>query len=310
MQPLVSVVIPTYNCLDYLSKAIGSVLEQDLEELEILVMDDGSTDGTFAWLEKIAEQHPQIVPVRLEHVGVVAARNHAIEMARSEYIAFLDADDYWLPGKLKCQLNWHMASEDHVLSFTNYMHFNEEGKEIIDCFGYWKVFNHLPNANRFFELDSAGDEILATNMIGTSTVVARRDALLKVGGFSSELKSTSDWDMWLKLAQCGKVSANPRIQMQYLMRAGSITSNRLNRLEAMRRIITGYINRYPASDKACELAWSRLEEGYAEYHREQGEAKKALRWDWVSLRRAPEFRKLKHLSRDLYYLMRSPSRAN
>lgn len=307
MKPQVSVVIPTYNCIEFLPTAINSVLQQGISDIEILVMDDGSSDGTFVWLEQMAAKHHQLYPFKLDRVGVVTARNKAIELACSDYIAFLDADDYWQPNKLFCQLNWHKVHDDTSLSFTNYMHFKESGEQIIDCFAYWKLFDQLPNLNRFFCLFDAPDQILATNMIGTSSVIARKDALIKAGGFNPDLKSASDWDMWLKLAQLGQVAVNPTVQMQYLMRAGSITSNRLNRLEAMRSIITQYQANYPTSDYAQNLAWSRLEEGYGEYYREKGQASKALHWDWASIRHAPEARKLKHLGADIMALLRGPN---
>src|SRR5262245_52729040 len=99
--PEVSVVVPTYNSARYLGAAVESVLEQSDRDLEVLVIDDGSRDETP---DVMARYGPPVRYLRQENQGVSAARNHGLELASGRYVAFLDADDTWLPGKLNKQL--------------------------------------------------------------------------------------------------------------------------------------------------------------------------------------------------------------
>lgn len=100
----VSVVIPTYNCLDYLPKAIGSVLKQTHQDVELIVIDDNSNDGTSTYLASIDDD--RIITLSTLGVGAPQARNLGIEQASGEYIAFLDADDFWFPEKLSANSNF------------------------------------------------------------------------------------------------------------------------------------------------------------------------------------------------------------
>jgi glycosyltransferase involved in cell wall biosynthesis len=86
--PLISIIIPTHNCLSYLPKAINSIFQQRINNIEILIIDDNSNDGTWQWLQKQQEKHPQIRPYRLKGVGSARARNFALKRARAELIAF------------------------------------------------------------------------------------------------------------------------------------------------------------------------------------------------------------------------------
>ncbi|MFA0521746.1 glycosyltransferase family 2 protein, partial [Vibrio sp. 10N.222.55.E8] len=106
----VSVIIPTYNCLDYLPKAIGSVIKQTHQDIEIIIIDDNSNDGTSTYLASIDDE--RIIKLSTLGVGAPQARNLGIEKASGEYIAFLDADDFWYPDKIERQLEFHQRYPD------------------------------------------------------------------------------------------------------------------------------------------------------------------------------------------------------
>src|SRR5215510_11775591 len=101
--PLVSIIIPAYNSAAYIEEAIRSALEQDYEEKEIIVVDDGSTDSTPDILKSLQEQ---IVVLSQVNAGAGAARNRGLKHAKGTYIAFLDSDDFWVPGKLRLQIEY------------------------------------------------------------------------------------------------------------------------------------------------------------------------------------------------------------
>lgn len=122
---LVSVLIPTYNFGAYVEEAIGSVLAQDVPGIEVIVVDDGSLDDTADRLHRITD--PRVRAVRLDHVGVGAARNHALSLARGRYIAFLDADDRWRPDKLPRQIALLESEPEVGFVFTNFVRFDDRG---------------------------------------------------------------------------------------------------------------------------------------------------------------------------------------
>ena len=122
-KPICSVVIPTRDCLDYLKQSIPTIYQQKLDDVEIIIVDDGSTDGSHEYLAECQKTDKNFVVLQTDGIGPGRARNHAIEQANSDLIAFLDADDLWTEGKLGRQLAFHAAHPDASLSFTDYVHF-------------------------------------------------------------------------------------------------------------------------------------------------------------------------------------------
>jgi glycosyltransferase involved in cell wall biosynthesis len=295
----VSVIIPNFNCKQYLAKAISSVVRQHNIECEILIIDDGSTDGSVEWLNKLQQSLPNMRVIKQQNCGVVSVRNKAIELAKGDYIAFLDADDYWTEDKLFNQVTYMQNNRDCVLSFTNYMHVNEQYEPIIDCFSYWPEFTKFINWNTegYQNLKSPMDLLLFANVIGTSSVVVKKSAICYVGKFDKSLSSASDWDCWLKLARIGNVAFSNQVSMGYLMRAGSITANRQNRLTAMQIIIDrckndiGVVSRFKAK--------ARMLECYSEYYREIGYTFKAFCLATAAFLLFPHRRNLQHLVHDI-----------
>ncbi|KMT66531.1 glycosyltransferase family 2 protein [Catenovulum maritimum] len=302
----ISVIIPTYNCIDYLPFAVSSVIKQNVKDMEIIVVDDGSTDGTQVWLANIIEKYPFIKVIQQHNLGVVTARNNAIAQAKGEYIAFLDADDYWYEDKLGPQLSYMQSHPKVSLSFSNYDHIDMDNQKIIDCFSYWPEFLskiYRKQDTNYQTLFNASESIIATNVIGTSTVVAKKSALVATNGFDTKLKSASDWDMWIRLSQLGDVALSSRSTTAYLMRPSSITSNRLARLEAMSHIIDKYSILCRISKHAKNIALARLNSAYAEYYREQGKKLIPLIFDLIAIYKHPLFRNFRHLCHDLKRLM-------
>lgn len=295
----ISVIIPNYNCKQYLAKAISSAVKQSNVNVEIIVVDDGSTDGSLEWLKKAQETFPQLVILEQENTGVVNVRNRAIGAAKADYIAFLDADDYWTDDKLFEQLNYMKEHNDCVLSFTNYMHVNEAYEPIVDCFSFWPEFaKHIDkNDSGYQDLKSPMDLLIYANVIGTSSVMVKRSTINYIGRFDNALNSASDWDCWLKLARIGAVSFSPNVSMDYLMRAGSITANRTNRLNAMKEIVSRCKD--DAGMFAQVKAQARILECHGEYYREIGNKFKALTTAAAAFTLFPHKRNLRHLLHDL-----------
>ena len=144
-KPLVSIIIPTKDCLFFLPKAIQSIQNQSVENFEIIIVDDGSIDDSWQYLTLAASCDKRICAFRVINGGVAKARNYGLSKAKGKYIAFLDADDYWLHDKLNKQLAFHKAHPAVTLSFCNYVHFNDINQFSVNCFDYWPLFNKYIN---------------------------------------------------------------------------------------------------------------------------------------------------------------------
>jgi hypothetical protein len=254
-----SIVIPTRDCLDYLREAIASVAMQDVADIEILVVDDGSSDGTSEWLAHAARLDSRIVATRTEGIGPSGARNIAISQAKSPFIAFLDADDLWWPRKLQKQLAFHEAHPEVAFSFTDYLHIDPDGGLHGTCFEFWAPPFIAGHGREFFTIPDAEFELLATNVAGTSTVMASRIALQNAKGFANHNVSAEDWELWLRLAAKGEVACSTAVTTTYLMRPGSLTQNKPARLAALDEIVGHYAGcRDPMARTAVRLAKRRI----------------------------------------------------
>ncbi|MGD1803889.1 glycosyltransferase family 2 protein [Dapis sp. BLCC M126] len=187
--PRVSVIIPVYNCDRYISQAIESILAQTYQSYEIIVIDDGSTDNTRLALQPYIET---INYVYQENQGVSAARNHGIDLARGELIAFLDADDFFLPDKLTAQVGVFDAQPNLGIVHSGWRRVNQQGDTIKDE----TPWNYVP------KLDLEG--WLRWKPIGTmGTLMFRRHWLKQVGSFEAGLGQAEDVDLLLRLALQG-----------------------------------------------------------------------------------------------------------
>ncbi|MCZ8183948.1 MAG: glycosyltransferase family 2 protein [Beijerinckiaceae bacterium] len=239
----VSVIMPNRNNLDTLPAAIRSIGLQQVDAVEILVIDDGSTDGSREWLSAMARELPQMRVLETDSLGPAGARNAGISEASAPIVAFLDSDDLWLRGKLRVQLE-HLERNPAIgMSFTDYRHVGPAGEDRGTCFDYWRpAFRNQPPTH-FFALDEAEALLLGHNLVGTSTVAVRKSLLQNANGFATDLASAEDWDLWLRLAAMAPVATSTMIMTDYLMRPGSLTSRQHDRLAAIETIAGRYRTR-------------------------------------------------------------------
>lgn len=179
----ISVVIPSYNRLHTLPQAIDSVLAQTLRADEIIVVDDGSTDGTA---EFIQQQYPTITLITQQNAGVSHARNQGIRIASSDWIAFLDSDDTWFKHKLATQMQAIQEAPDYLLCHCD-EHWIRNGKRVNPMhkhrkYGGW-IFEHC----------------LPLCAISPSAVLIHQQLFATVGGFDESLPACEDYDLWLRI---------------------------------------------------------------------------------------------------------------
>ena len=179
----ISVIIPTYNREKLVSRAIESVLNQSFQPEEIIVIDDGSTDGTK---ELITSKFPRTQYIWQENSGISSARNEGIKQSKGNWIAFLDSDDEWLPNKLESQVNALKENEDFKICHTNEIWIRDgrrvNPKNIHKKFGGY-IF----------------DKCLPLCVISPSSVLIKKEIFDEFGLFDTSLPACEDYDMWLRI---------------------------------------------------------------------------------------------------------------
>ncbi len=194
-RPLVSAVIPTYNSANTLRRAIDSVLSQNYSALELIVVDDASSDETHEVVEALRD--PRLRYIKLaQNGGVSNARNKGVEAAQGEFIAFLDADDAWLPGKIKSQMAEATSRDGITLVFCAAHDVSPSG-EVVGVNNFGRV--PVSGARAWVAL-------LEYAYIITSTALIPKACFERVGGFNPELRVAEDQDLWIRLALLGEVA--------------------------------------------------------------------------------------------------------
>ncbi len=204
----VSVVIPCYNAEPFIGEAIESTLVQSPPPAEVIVVDDGSDDGSVRVSESFGER---VRVMSTAHAGVAAARNAGLAAAHEELVAWLDADDIWEPGKLADQVP-HFDDPSVGLAYGQMRRFRPSGLG-----PPWPV--DPPQGDIFERL------YLERCFIPCSTVVVRRRALIDAGGFDGTVTPAEDVDAWLRVAARWSVAAVPRVLCRYRMHASQISRN-------------------------------------------------------------------------------------
>jgi glycosyltransferase involved in cell wall biosynthesis len=205
---LVSVVIPSYNYARFVTEAVGSALAQSYPHVEIIVVDDGSTDNTREVLEPFRDRIRYLAQT---NQGLSAARNTGIRAAQGEFIALLDADDVWHPRKLEVQLSYLQEHPEIGLLATEL--FTEQLEE-------WPVIDVRGIVPRLFTLD----DVVGRGHFAPSSAVIRKNCLEAVGLFDPTLRAVEDRDMWIRLAsQCG-LAKLPLLLLWYRLHPQSLSS--------------------------------------------------------------------------------------
>jgi glycosyltransferase involved in cell wall biosynthesis len=221
--PRVSVVIPVRNGKDFIHEAIDSVLLQSFDSLELIIVDDGSDDFDYTTLRQV---DPRIRTLRLEGSGVSHARNAGMQQARGEFIAFLDADDVWFPGKLCAQVRYFDNHPDVGVVFGGFIRWTADEQGVFPpAHSLWHDCSDMSEA----EAARSGwiyTRLLLGLLVGMNTAVIRRRVYQSIGGFNPSMRVGEDYDFWLKAARV--------TQMHAL--AGTVAFYRIHGSSAMHRL--------------------------------------------------------------------------
>lgn len=262
----VSVVVPAYNAAATITRALASIAAQTLPAAEVIVVDDGSTDATVEVAKAMQDKMgaSRLIVVTQENKGAGAARNRAIAEATQPYLAFLDADDEWLPHKLERSMQV-MQGGDYLLVAHDYLDSVDGADVHIDC------------RRRFDEGDDPYVTLYLKGYIPSISVVTKRDAVLAAGGFDETLRNAQDFDLWLKLL------AQPEARFilfdealaRYYHVDGSIMSHTNRRIACCREIAARHLPALRARGASGLVnLWRRL----AIIHAEAARAQPAEKW--------------------------------
>lgn len=194
--PLVSVVIPTYNKAQYLKKAIESVLNQTYKAIEMIIIDDGSTDNTQQVVKSFND--PKIIYIWQKNKGPAAAKNTGIKKAQGKYIAFLDSDDLWLEEKLEKQLEFMEKNPEMSLLGTGCYEIDSQGKILGK-----KIF---PKKN-----ENLQKILIRYNPFIQSSVLVKKEVFDKIKGYDENFSESEDYEFWLRVARYYKIANLPEL---------------------------------------------------------------------------------------------------
>jgi glycosyltransferase involved in cell wall biosynthesis len=288
----VSIVIPAYNAKNYIAQTINSCLAQTYPNCEIIVVDDGSKDGTGDFL--LSYYGDQIRYIYQENQGVSAARNTGVQSAKGEFIHFCDADDHLMPEKVAHSVEAFQLHPEAVLVCSQCGYMDEHGRVIPS-----KLRPQPLAGDVFCEL------LTVENFVTTSTVMVRRQMVLDVGGFNLNLSVAEDWDLWLRLAARGPFVVLNDVLGLYREVANGLHKNTLSMTLGRLRVIQ--LARQYAGRERCldDAAYDRLEAG--RYHTlamvywEQGQRSQARQAFREAIRLAPSEARVRRLYQALSY---------
>lgn len=219
--PRVSVVVPCFNTERYIAATLRAVLAQaDAAELEVIVVDDGSADGSAALVER---DFPQVRLLRRANAGVAAARNAGIDVATGDWVAFCDADDIWLPGKLKAQFEAIAAAPGCRMSYTAWYVWPSADTEPDTALLQRLAVDAADTARWAGATGWLYPELLLDCVVWTSTVLMQRSLLDEVGRFDTGLRIGEDYDLWLRASRLTRVERVSRPLALYRQHPASIT---------------------------------------------------------------------------------------
>ena len=244
-RPRVSVVMPTYNAEGYIAAAVRSALDPSLPEVEVLVVDDGSTDGSVAEVHAIDDSRISVIQIPASG-GPARPRNIGIARARAPYVSLLDADDLLKPGKLAASVAILDRCPSAGFAFGDYERMD------VDANVFETSVAHRHPVLRGLKSEAAGADwrlipqaalargLLYENFIGTSGVVLRRNLAMTLGGFDETISNSDDRDLWFRLAHSGDAVYSTSLGYSYRVHSASISHrspirNAICRIAVLRR---------------------------------------------------------------------------
>jgi len=240
-EPLISIITPTFNRERTITLAVESVLAQSYKHWELLIIDDGSLDGTGDRLSSYLEDD-RIQYHFQENQGQSIARNQGLQHARGAFVCFLDSDDLWTPGKLEQQVALMKAHPEVDILHGDEVMIDEQGREL-----------SRENMRRYS--GRIARQMLADNSVSINTVMVRRECFATMGGFSGRYGVADDYDIWLRFSARFRFLYVPEYWGYYRVMPDQISTHKDRRFSANERIVRDFIEEHGSALKPSEIRW-------------------------------------------------------
>ena len=246
-EDLISVVIATHNMGKYLTYAIQSVLDQTYQNWELIIVDDGSTDGTKDHVLPYLND-PRIRYIVQPHLGQAKAKNRGIEESRGKYIAFLDADDKWVKIKLEKQLPLLKSSTQIGVVYSDVFYIDAEGTII------------LQETSKTYRQGKVTKYLFKENFVNFNTVLVKRECFSDLGLFDESLVMSIDRDLWLRFSTKYDFAYLDEKLSYYRIWPGQLSRNYELRVQSISQILTKFQKNYPdlLDENTIKEAWAHL----------------------------------------------------
>lgn len=251
-ESLVSVVVATYNLARFLPDAIASILSQSYQNIEIIVIDDGSTDNTQHVIKPFLEDS-RVQYYYQDNQGQASAKNHGIRMSKGTHVAFLDADDAWRPDKLKLQMPLFGKSSAVGVVYSRVQYMGEAG-------------NELEVADNMLFRGEVSGRLFIENFIGFGSCVVKRDCFDRLGVFRDYVKMGIDYDLWLRFSSQFEFDFVDRPLLCYRLWGGQMSRNCKGRFLSGIAIMKRFLEEFPdVIDSRTEReAWAHTYVGFGQ----------------------------------------------
>lgn len=245
--PLISVIMPCFNAAPYVEEAVVSVMRQSYPNVELIVVDDGSTDGSYEIAARLAKQHPSRIRHLMQaNAGPYVARNHGLRLARGDYVAFLDADDWWRDDFLERMLAAIQEDDACALVYCGWQNVGLEGGR------------GAPYVPPDYEQEDKVKRFLqAASPWPIHAALVRKTVLDEVGGFDLDLPTCMDYDLWLRIAVSRRIRRVPEVMAFYRHhRGGQIISTQWRQARNVWLVKRKFLREHP--DLVRHLSRSEL----------------------------------------------------
>lgn len=262
----VDIIIPAYNASRYLPAALESIAAQTFEDWRIQIVNDGSTDNTDEVIAPYLDRFgAKLNYIKQNNAGVSAARNTAIRASTAEFLAFLDADDVWLPCRLSESIEAMKRRPQIGLSYGLITYINPDGHP-------GATFEGNSNA----EGRIAGDIYMRRVELPAPTITCRRKFVEEAGSFDETMRATEDRDLWLRIAQRHEIAFIPKVIAYYRVWPNSASTNAQLMLKGQIHFIRKHYGEPGCGLRARQRALARVYKQYAEALKKQGQRSTAL----------------------------------
>lgn len=253
-KPLVSAIIATYNMAEYLPSAVQSALAQTYKNIEVIIVDDGSTDNTQEVAKKLLSDI-RVKYIVQENKGQASAKNRGVYESKGEYIAFLDADDMWVSEKLDLQIPIFSRSKSVGVVYAKLKYIDEKGQELLTILGDYMVFR-----------GKVSNQLFISNFVGFGTAVVKRECFERLGGFKEHIRMGIDYDLWLRFSTQYEFDYVDRPLLCYRVWSGQMSNNCRGRYLSGIEIMNNFLKEFPGviNEETEKEAWAHTYVGFGQ----------------------------------------------